>query len=315
MSRFTLTDVISDILGGVAIPERSENWMTRCPLPTHPERDPSFSINLDKGLWLCHACGERGGISKLARIMEMEVDEDDIAVRRALELARSSGFEEPIDFWEDAVRWRLDVNESIPAEVRSFCVSRGINKPALFQYGIGWEPGRRRIVFPYWDDDKCVGLKYRYVDHEGDKKRNKGSATGSKRSILGLNEVRGTPVVLLCEGESDTLALWSYLNRHGMTEGVAVGGVPGADNTADRWELWALDLLWSSRVYMAFDGDAAGDKGAATAMRVLGDKAVRLRPPDGMDIAGYLADGNKLSDIGLSRRDIQAVTFALHNES
>lgn len=307
MSRYALTEVIEGLLG-VPIPERSENAMLRCPLPTHPERDPSFSIHLDKGLWVCHACGEKGGLEKLARLLEQEVDHDDIAVRRALELAKATGFEEQPDFWEKAVRHQLYDGDPVPVEVRAFAQSRGINKPALYHYRVGWDPANRRIQFPYWDDGKCVALKYRYVDHEGDKKRNKGSESGSKRTIFGIDEVRGARVVFLCEGESDTLALWSYLNRKGMLDGVAVGGIPGADNTPDRWELWQLDLLWAERVFIAFDGDGAGDKGAEKGIRVLGDKAERLRPPDGYDMAAYLSEGGTLGDLGVPRRAIQAVT-------
>lgn len=302
--RFALTDVISGLLER-PIPERSVNAMLRCPLPTHPERHSSFSINLDKGLWLCHACGERGGISKLARLLDMEVDENDITVRRALELAQAAGYEEPPDFWESAVRFQFYDGDPIPAEVRAFCKSRAINKPALYKYRIGWDADKRRIQFPYWDDGKCVALKYRYVDKEGTR-FNKGAESGSKMTLMNVDEARGARLVFICEGESDTLALWSYLNAKGMTDGVAVVGMPGANAASgDRWELWALDLLWSERVYLAFDGDSAGDLGADKAAASLGEKAVRLRPPDGYDLSQYLVEGGTMKGLGLSRRDIQ----------
>ena len=305
LSRFALTDIIEELVGH-PIPERGENAYFRCPLPTHPERQPSFSINLDKGLWLCHACGEKGGLQKLARLMEQEVNEEDLAVRRALDLARSSGFEEPVDFWEKAVRWRLDRSEPVPAEVRSFCESRGINKPALYQFQVGWEEPRRRICLPYWDDGKVVSLKYRYVDKEGTKE-NKGSEYGSRAAIFGADAVRGARFAIICEGESDTLATWSYLNRHGLLEGVGVGGLPGTSaGSLDRWELWALDLLWAEKVFIAFDGDESGDKAAANGVKVLGDKAVRLRPPDDYDMASYLVEGGKLSALGLRKSVLQA---------
>ena len=281
-------------------------------MPTHPERQPSFSINLDKGLWLCHACGEKGGLNKLARLLEQEVNDEDIAVRRALELARSSGFEEPMDFWEKAVRWRLDKSEKVPASVRTLCEEKGINKPALYQFQVGYEPNPPfphtpkgpRLVFPYWDDGKCVALKYRYVEREGTKE-NKGSETGSRDTIFGIDAVRGARVAVICEGETDTLAVWSYLNRHGLLgDGVAVGGVPGANK--DKWDLWSLDLLWAETVFIAFDGDSAGDTGFEKAVAGLGDKAVRLRPPEGLDMSKYLVEGGKLSALGLRRADLQA---------
>ena len=313
MSRFALTEVIEELVGH-PIPERGENAYFRCPLPTHPERQPSFSINLDKGLWICHACGEKGGLNKLARLLEQEVDDDDIAVRRALELARASGFEEPVDFWEKAVRWRLDKSEPVPAAVKTLCVEKGINKPALYQFQVGYEPNPPfphtpkgpRLVYPYWDDGKCVALKYRYVEREGTKD-NKGSETGSRAAFFGADAVRGARVAIICEGETDTLATWSYLNRHGLLgDGVAVAGLPGTSaGSLDRWELWSLDLLWAEKVFIAFDGDESGDKAAANGEKVLGPKAFRLRPPDGYDMSGYLVEGGKLSTLGLRRVDLQ----------
>jgi hypothetical protein len=51
---------------------------------------------------------------------------------------------------------------------------------------------------------------------------------------------------------------------------------------------------------LAYDGDAAGDKCAETAMRVLGDERTRrLRPPDDTDLSEFYMGGGRLEDIGL----------------
>lgn len=46
--------------------------MTTCPFEDHPDSHPSFSANLDKGVWLCQACGKRGNTFTL--IVQKEIE-------------------------------------------------------------------------------------------------------------------------------------------------------------------------------------------------------------------------------------------------
>jgi hypothetical protein len=55
--------------------------------------------------------------------------------------------------------------------------------------------------------------------------------------------------VILCEGETDTLTLW----HHGFT----ALGIPGVDTWRDEW---AEMIPAGAKVYLAVDGDAAGEK-------------------------------------------------------
>ena len=57
--------------------------MTNCPL--HEDRTPSLSVNIGKGLWNCHSCGEGGNTLTLIALKE-EVD-----YRRAREIAEQLG--------------------------------------------------------------------------------------------------------------------------------------------------------------------------------------------------------------------------------
>ena len=34
----------------------------RCPFPDHEDKNPSFSVDLNSGLYCCHGCGRRGDI-------------------------------------------------------------------------------------------------------------------------------------------------------------------------------------------------------------------------------------------------------------
>lgn len=41
----------------------------RCLCPLHDDRDPSFSINRNTGLWFCQSCGIGGNRNRLAMYM------------------------------------------------------------------------------------------------------------------------------------------------------------------------------------------------------------------------------------------------------
>jgi hypothetical protein len=53
--------------------------VTFCPFHTHRSRTPSFSVDLDRRVFCCHACGERGGYRRFAEL----IGEAPIEARRA----------------------------------------------------------------------------------------------------------------------------------------------------------------------------------------------------------------------------------------
>jgi hypothetical protein len=44
-----------------------KEWVGRCPLPDHPDKSPSFTVNPQKNLWICHGCLRGGDVIELAR--------------------------------------------------------------------------------------------------------------------------------------------------------------------------------------------------------------------------------------------------------
>jgi len=47
-------------LRGLGRPATSGWASARCPFNVHADRDPSFSVHLEKGCFKCHACGAKG---------------------------------------------------------------------------------------------------------------------------------------------------------------------------------------------------------------------------------------------------------------
>lgn len=285
--KYALTETVENILGH-PVPERNQNAVVRCPF--HQDRLPSLSIDLERGLWICFGCGLRGGIHSLAARMGQTLDETEITLRVYEAGVRSVYEEEVRDFSALAKELRAKLLDEKPGAVIDFIVNRNLEPKAVKHFGLGWDGVR--IAFPYWDDEQCFAIKYR------DRNGNKTSETGSKRGIYNLNEVRFKPYVILTEGESDTLGVWSHLTRMQLpatvAERIGVGGIPGASGSKSQWEVWALDLMWAKQVFIAYDADDAGDKGAEIPMAVLGDKAVRLRPRNGKDFTDHFLNGGTL---------------------
>lgn len=293
--RYALTDVIESAVGH-PVPERGENAMVRCPL--HEDRTPSLSVNLNTGLWVCFSCGEKGTVQKLARICDGELDEAELAIRAAKAQA-SPYYAEPPDFTALANELHLRALEQKPEALVKYFITKNLHGLALSHFRLGWDGGR--ISQPYFDDGKCIAIKYRYPD--GFKTYEQGSRT----ALYNLDDVRGKPVVVICEGESDTQAVWSELRRRQASEEVAVCGVPGASKSESQWELWGLDLMWARKVYVLFDADDSGNNGAARGIETLGEKAVRALPVQGNDINEHLLKGGSLEEAGLAQSDLRTV--------
>ena len=284
--RYALTDYIEELLGQ-PIPERSQNAMVKCPL--HGEQHASMSIDLDRGLWVCFACGEKGGLNRLARLLDKELNEGEVLIR-SMEAAVTSGYEEPPDFTPLADNYYREAQTFHPKPLAQYFLQRGLHASVWHHFRLGWDAGRQRISMPYYDEETVIGIKYRGLDGS------KTSEKGSKRYIYNVNDARGRGTVILCEGESDTHAVYSHLTRLGLGDTVGAVGFPGVSASRSNWELYSLEFMWAKKVIVAYDADEAGDKGADIVLSVLDDRGVRFRPKLGKDMAEHLMNGGSLPD-------------------
>jgi len=288
--RFALTDVVEELLGH-PVPERSQNAMVKCPF--HGDEHASMSIDLDRGLWVCFGCSEKGGINRLSRLLDKEVNEAEVLVR-SLGAAIDRGYEEPPDFTDLAMNLHEQALLYKPVTLVKYFADKQLHGSVLTKFALGWDPGLQRISMPYYEDEVATGIKYRFADGA------KGSEKGSKRYIYNVNDIRsGAIAAILCEGESDVHATYSQVLKDGLDDRFVVVGFPGVSASRSNWELYALEFLWVQKVFVAYDADDAGDKGAVIPMEVLGQKAVRARPTKGKDMCDHFLNGGTLGELGI----------------
>lgn len=285
--RYSLTSEIAELLG-TDISERGVNALLICPF--HEEKSPSFSIHLEEGLWQCFGCGKKGGIKSLYRELGESFSQEvyqDMLIRSVRKTPHSKA-----DFTYLASK---HVNAMSRGEghdvVAKYLSSKPISPDFIRAFGVGWSEENGAISMPYWDNGVAVGIKYRY------KSGNKAAEPGSSFGIYGIDNIRGKKNVILCEGESDTHAMWSLM-RHDASFGVA--GVSGAIRDRSTWELWMIDMMFAKKVYIAFDADKTGDSAFDAAAEVIGTpKCSRIRPSAGKDICEHIINGGTFVELGL----------------
>jgi DNA primase len=123
--------------------------------PFHQEKTPSFTVNPERGIWICFGCGESGdGIDFLTKHASLSFIEaiERLAQRAGVELAyegRSAGERgklgrksrlvaahvEAVGFYH-----RLLVEDPDGASARAYLATRGYDRAAAQRFQLGWAP-------------------------------------------------------------------------------------------------------------------------------------------------------------------------------
>lgn len=186
-------DIILPYIDGKYTINGSRELIGLCPF--HDDTKPSFNINLETGLYQCHACGEKGNIVTFMSKM------DNISTEEAYKLIYKDEYSNST--------YKLD----------KFAREKHLNLDYLKRLGLA--NGYNSIKIPYYDEQSnLIGTRYR----NDPKDKNKPRFTwkkGSKINLYGLNslnDINSNDYIVLVEGESDALTLWSY--------GIPCVGVP-----------------------------------------------------------------------------------------
>jgi len=150
-----------------------------CPFCT-PDRKKKFlkdlSVNVEKGTWHCHHCGENGGLGRNNG-------------HTASPIPKSES-----DFVKPKYQWPQELSE------RAFnylTEDRGISEAVLEKNKIGYEQGW--VLFPYVKSGEVVNIKYRNNEKQFRQCKN------AEKTVYGYDDIAETTIIT--EGEIDKLSV------------------------------------------------------------------------------------------------------------
>jgi DNA primase len=304
---------------GVEIKRKGSQHHGYCPLPSHngKKNSPSFSANLDKGIFQCFGCGAKGNILDFAAFMEQKDPKDgsalhDVALRLQQrfcpELGSTDEPKTPPPPAKPVARKPAEPKNDLPAIVNEpldfelkgldakhpYLLGRGFAPETIERFGLGF-CGRgllkSRVAIPLHDaDGRLVGYAGRVVDDAtitednpryrfpGERERD-GKIYEFRKTLFLYNGFRvKAPVDDLVVVEGFTGVWW--LDQNELPNVVAT---MGADCSERQAELIVSLVLASGTVWIMPDGDKAGERHAQTLLALISPhRAVRwLKLADG----------------------------------
>jgi hypothetical protein len=280
-------------------PLGDDQYIGQCPL--HDDENPSFAFNVKDGLWNCFSnCGggnvfsflekkenlssKQERVQFLCKKLGIELTEDDYTLEGKIEE----------DIWKN---WHKSLVGN-KAVLDVLLQKRGITLETVKQFKLGFY--RNRLTIPVFDSEG-VCRNVRQYSFIGKKVANKliNYSDGSEYSfgrmrLFPIENVLTHKKILLCEGEPDTL----LANQMGFKAMTVTSGA-GSWNKA-----WSHKYFKGKQVWICFDIDAAGMKGAirvAKALAGLADfvkivdlKKVMTSPPSGDFTDFFLTNNNDM---------------------
>lgn len=264
-----------DIVKYKFLSDAGNEWVGLCMF--HGDRKKSFSINKENGLWVCFGkCQEGGGIVKFhARWKGMTEEEALHDLKIELGLEKSI----PLD------KIKADHERLLKAtQVLDFLKKRrGFSIETIKKFSLGFDG--ERVCIPIFIGDHCVNIR-RYAWRPGEDPKSKmlsyGTGYGEARLFPYENLQKDEPI-LLCEGETDAI----LANQMGYCAMSVTGG-------AGTWTSKFTSAVAGKIVFVVYDIDEAGHKGAEKVARAIGKVVKELRivhlnitEPKNADITDY----------------------------
>lgn len=258
--------------------ESEEEWGGLCSF--HQDRKKSFSINKQTGLWVCFGkCQEGGGIIKYhARLRGLSEEEALSDLKITLGIEKSVPANKVIDDHARLLK--------APQILDFLKKRRGFTLETIKKFELGFDG--ERVCIPIRVGEHYLNIR-RYAWRPGTESRDKmlsyGVGFGEARLFPYSNLQKDEPI-LLCEGETDAI-LANQLGYNAMS-------VTGGSGT---WTSKFTAAVAGKVVWICYDIDEAGHKGAEKVSRAIGNVAKEVRiinlpisEPKNADITNYFVD-------------------------
>lgn len=247
----------------------------RCPLPDHDDKNPSFSINAETGLWNCFGCGKRGDFLGLyASVLEMDIWQAIKEVRQKYNLQKKYNLR--FDFPEYGKVEDIFIgDERLQAHWASF----GETVPPRYYHDrdltlSDWRLWEGKVVHQHNVERMCFPVRtltgglvavicrllvaYTAADYDRYSKYTYWEGSRPKRTLYGIHHYEGKRQreVVVCEGVFDVQRVHAALASQREADVVGL-----LSTEASRDQLSLLLQHWD-RFAVWLDNDAPG-QGAA----------------------------------------------------
>ena len=279
---------------GVKLPAPNAVNEVSVSCPFHQDSKPSMSINMDSGLWKCFSC-EAGG-----SVYDFYMDSHGVDLAAAKSAVDKNELlatvaDEDIEGWNEELLDR-------PKILKWLKMKRGISEDTVRRFSLGWDG--ERITIPVRDiARRAVNVRRYKPNGDGSSKViSYGAGYGGAR-LFPIHNLDGKSVILF-EGEMDTL-LASQLSLPAVT---STGG-------AGTWKPSWNKFFFGKRVYICYDVDEQGRKGAAKVAKQLSKVAREVHvvelPTEGMpdngDFTDFIMAGHTVADFKRLLKDTPKV--------
>lgn len=248
-------------------------WMCLCPY--HEDTNPSFAINVRKGLFVCYACGVRGKVDHLANHLnvtgvhaETVQDIDEIKAKAEQVLAEPERAKTISPLWLE--HWQS-------GDYLDHWSVRGITSPDVINwFSLGYDPMADALAIPVHHPAKNSVLsvvRRRLNPEEGQPKYKYEHGFKISEHLFGSWQVRQhapeARAVVVTEGSIDALAMWQV--------GVPAVALLGARVSDEQSRL--LRALDPRELIVMTDNDHAGIAARDDVRRKLHSSGIILSKP------------------------------------
>lgn len=226
-----------------------EEWLCICPF--HPDTSPSFRVNVVKGLYICYACGAKGGRSSLMTRLGISArgPRTDPSKIRHRALAMRS----------EAPRRRskaLPLPETVLTSFRAietdYWAQRGFSPDVVEKFDLGYDITTNAATIPVrTSSGDLVAIIRRHLDPNPRLKYRYPKGFSISQHLWGAHAVE-TNHVAIAEGPLDAVALWDA--------GVPAVALMGC--RMSRFQERILKGLDLTTVTLFLDNDRAGREAA-----------------------------------------------------
>lgn len=242
---------------GIIVPSDKDEFNIECPF--HEDMSPSLSINIEKGMWICHVgCGQGSIKYFLSKYLGIPWETmDGYLLNKA--------FDFDLNIFDSESQEEEDLEEvDFPFQqgyVPSWIFDREFSKSTLNKWGCGIDH-ENSLIIPIHTQDRLVGwisrrqyMSPKYLYSKGLRK---------SRVLFGINHVEPQDFICVTEGSLDTM----WLDQCGYTSVALLGA-----NMSRQQEDLLLGLP-TKEIVLCLDNDQAGRDATEKSLTRLSTKCI-----------------------------------------